>query len=215
MADSNETQRLNDLLGDIAREDADLEVRHLEMRVMAAAAAARSTPRGADSSKLRYLTIAAAVAAAVAPLLYFVNPAPRVIGAMPERAATSKQVGASAEPPVIARPHLSAPAEPLMTSARRTRETRRPPRTSPAPTTQAPPASSDEFVPLMPMTDDEIAGPFQVVRVQMPRASLGPLRSPFERPNELIQADVLLGEDGMARAIRVSTSESVYPWRSR
>jgi len=67
----------------------------------------------------------------------------------------------------------------------------------------------------MPMTDYEMAGPFQLVRVQMPRASLGPLRSALDRPNELIEADVLLGEDGMARAIRVSTSESVYPRRFR
>ena len=80
-----------------------------------------------------------------------------------------------------------------------------------APVTQ----SLDEFVPLMPMTERELSGPFQLVRVQMPRASLGALRSPLEHPNELVEADVLLGEDGMARAIRVSTSGSVYPWRSR
>jgi hypothetical protein len=49
----------------------------------------------------------------------------------------------------------------------------------------------------------------------MPRSALGALRSPLEQPNELVEADVLLGEDGMARAIRVSTSGSVYPWRSR
>jgi hypothetical protein len=75
--------------------------------------------------------------------------------------------------------------------------------------------SLDEFVPLMPMTERELTGPFQLVRVQMPRASLGALRSPLEHPNELVEADVLLGEDGMARAIRVSASGSVYPWRSR
>jgi len=70
-------------------------------------------------------------------------------------------------------------------------------------------------VPLMPMTEQELSGPFQIVRVQMPRASLGALRSPLDHPNELVEADVLLGEDGMARAIRVSTSGAVYPWRSR
>ena len=67
----------------------------------------------------------------------------------------------------------------------------------------------------MPLTERELAGPFQIVRVQMPRASLGTLRLPLEHPNEVIEADVLLGEDGMARAIRVSASGSVYPWRSR
>jgi hypothetical protein len=71
------------------------------------------------------------------------------------------------------------------------------------------------FVPLMPMTEQELRGSFQLVRVQMPRASLGALRSPLDHPNELVEADVLMGEDGMARAIRVSTSRSIYPWRSR
>jgi hypothetical protein len=67
----------------------------------------------------------------------------------------------------------------------------------------------------MPMTEQELTGPFQLVRVQMPRASLGALRSALESPTDLVEADVLLGEDGMARAIRVSASGSVYPWRSR
>jgi hypothetical protein len=85
-----------------------------------------------------------------------------------------------------------------------------------APIAQSPITQSlDEFVPLMPMTERELTGPFQLVRVKMPRASLGALRSPLEPPNELVEADVLLGEDGMARAIRVSKSGSVYPWRSR
>lgn len=67
----------------------------------------------------------------------------------------------------------------------------------------------------MPMTEQELTGSFQLVRVQMPRASLGTLRSPLEHPDELVEADVLLGADGMARAIRVSRSGSIYPWRSR
>jgi hypothetical protein len=67
----------------------------------------------------------------------------------------------------------------------------------------------------MPITEEELTGSFQIVRVQMPRSALGALRSPLEQPNELVEADVLLGEDGMARAIRVSTSGSGYPWRSR
>jgi hypothetical protein len=75
--------------------------------------------------------------------------------------------------------------------------------------------SSIEFVPLMPLTERELAGSFQIVRVQMPRASLGALMSPFGHPNEVVEADVLLGEDGMARAIRVSTNGSAYPRRFR
>jgi hypothetical protein len=65
------------------------------------------------------------------------------------------------------------------------------------------------------MTEQERAGPFQLVRVQLPNASLGALRSPLVLPNEMVEADVLLGEDGRARAIRVNTSGSIYPWRPR
>ena len=72
-----------------------------------------------------------------------------------------------------------------------------------------------EFLPLVPLGEHELTGSFQIVRVQMPRASLGALTSPFEHPSEIVEADVLLGEDGMARAIRVSTNGSGYPWRSR
>jgi hypothetical protein len=65
------------------------------------------------------------------------------------------------------------------------------------------------------MTEQELTGSFQIVRVQMPNASLGPLRSPLQPPTDLVEADVLLGEDGRARAIRLNTNGSVYPWRSR
>jgi hypothetical protein len=73
------------------------------------------------------------------------------------------------------------------------------------------------FFPLVPMTGEELSGSFQIVRVQMPRASLDTLaRTPgMTNPAELIEADLLLGEDGMARAIRVSSNETSYPWRSR
>jgi hypothetical protein len=53
------------------------------------------------------------------------------------------------------------------------------------------------FVPLVPMTADELSGSFSIARVQIGQT----------------QADVLLGEDGMARAIRVSTNERTSPGR--
>jgi hypothetical protein len=45
----------------------------------------------------------------------------------------------------------------------------------------------------------------QIVRVRMPRSNLIPLGIPFnqERVNETIKADVLLSNDGLARAIRL------------
>ena len=44
----------------------------------------------------------------------------------------------------------------------------------------------------------------QLVRVQLPRAALASLGLPLnvERENESVKADVLLGNDGLARAIR-------------
>jgi hypothetical protein len=44
----------------------------------------------------------------------------------------------------------------------------------------------------------------QVVRVHLPRSSLGTFGLPFDenRAAERIKADVLLGEDGIARAVR-------------
>ncbi|HEV2667307.1 MAG TPA: hypothetical protein VG324_20495, partial [Blastocatellia bacterium] len=45
----------------------------------------------------------------------------------------------------------------------------------------------------------------QLVRVRMPRSNLIPLGIPFdqERASETIKADVLLSNDGLARAIRL------------
>jgi hypothetical protein len=73
-----------------------------------------------------------------------------------------------------------------------------------------------DFVPLVPMAAGELSGSFQIVRVQMPRAALGALAGAVDagRADDPVQADLLLGEDGMARAIRVSANGSV-PWRSQ
>jgi hypothetical protein len=59
------------------------------------------------------------------------------------------------------------------------------------------------FVPLVPMSDTEMVGTVQVVRVQLPGYALGAFGVPVDRSvEEWIQADVLVGEDGLARAIR-------------
>ncbi|HEV2802730.1 MAG TPA: hypothetical protein VGW12_19825 [Pyrinomonadaceae bacterium] len=65
--------------------------------------------------------------------------------------------------------------------------------------------SLTEFIPLVAGAPD--AQPLesgQVVRVQLPRAALASLGLPLnaERSNETVKADVLLGNDGLARAIR-------------
>jgi hypothetical protein len=71
------------------------------------------------------------------------------------------------------------------------------------------PASNDaeiatDFVPLLTGVGNTPLDNGQVIRVQMPRAALASFGLPFnlERANESVKADVLLGEDGLARAIR-------------
>jgi hypothetical protein len=65
--------------------------------------------------------------------------------------------------------------------------------------------SMTEFIPLV--AGAPAAAPLesgQLVRVQLPRAALASLGLPLnaERGNETVKADVLLGGDGLARAIR-------------
>jgi hypothetical protein len=207
MADTNEAQLLNDLLREIAREDACIDATHLEVRVMDAVGLREGGKP--HTAYTQAFAIAAAIAVAVlAPAVALITrdvPAPT----MAPKADATEQTIAEARS-VVAQPSSRASITRL--------EPPKVPTRSPSHSTTTQSAFAqlrDEFVPLMPMTEQELTGPFQIVRVQMPRASLGTLRSPLEYPNELVEADVLLGEDGMARAIRVSTSGSVYPWRSR
>ena len=205
MADSNEAQLLSDLLSDVAREDARLDGAHLEGRVLQAVdiTVADNKPR------LRPLVIAAAFLACVlVPAMFW----------MKSNTVKTEETIAESPAPVAPKPSPSArSARSLPRASQPVNPTpAAPPRLARSPLAESPIAESpDEFVPLMPMTEQELSGPFQLVRVQMPRASLGALRSPLDHPNELVEADVLLSEDGMARAIRVSTSGSAHTWRFR
>jgi hypothetical protein len=65
-----------------------------------------------------------------------------------------------------------------------------------------------DFLPLDPAGSVPTSG--EVVRVQMPRAALTLFGLPFNerRASVPVQADVLLGEDGMAHAVRFVTTTS-------
>jgi hypothetical protein len=209
MADTNQEQLLTELLGDVARADAHLSAPRLEARVMQAAALQPGRPSGPNAM---YVVIAAAaVFVVLVPAAFWMNTH------VPAPAATS--IVTTTEQPIAPAAAPVAPKHPQPALARRAIPPSQ--RAAQEPVVQSAIAHSpvapspDEFVPLMPMSEQELSGPFQLVRVQMPRASLGALRLPLEHPNELVEADVLLGEDGMARAIRVSTSGSVNPWRLR
>ena len=221
MADREE-QLLNDLLREVAREDAALDARHLETRVLDAcdtptvsgfspifSAGPKNSTRPAFGSIAIFLAAAASLALVIATTLPRPGPQPVQPSAesAPPQAHTEVPIA-----PVLPKPRkrapkvVPAPAAPVQVNTEAVER--------PAPVLE--PAASEspaEFVPLMPLTAQDLAGPFQLVRVQMPRASLGPLRSPLDHPAELVEADVLLGEDGRARAIRISAAGSIYPWR--
>jgi hypothetical protein len=204
MAVSSEEQLLNELLRDVRRADERLDAADLEARVVREFSVAVKRPTVRLKRRTVRLTpdttyyLGALLAVAV------------VLTTLTARSAS--ELGPL---PVVQRPvHSTAafntpvefPTNPLTTkSPAQQRKIGEPSMAH----------SSIEFVPLMPLTERELAGSFQIVRVQMPRASLGALMSPFDHPNEVVEADVLLGEDGMARAIRVSTNGSEYPRRFR
>lgn len=200
MAISREEQLLNELLQDVRESDERLSARDLEARVVDAFATVRSAAaRPHDASfgatdTPYYVGFAAAMILVVLFTLRTEELDPLPLVRRPELRT------AAANNPVEFPLELSVAKEPIRRQ----------------PVDESFLAQSPiEFVPLMPLSEHELAGSFQIVRVQMPRASLGALTSPFEHPSEFVEADVLLGEDGMARAIRVSTNESGYPWRSR
>ena len=213
MADTHEEQLLSQWLRDIARQDEGLRADHLEAPVMSAVRLkAETTGYGKVRLKVRlkpdttyYMKAAAVAICVVFPAVLWMTSDPAVETIRHSTNATNAAI--AAPPTVTNTTTLTQPARPTPRT-RRTRPT--------LPTRPTPPSlPTDEFVPLMPMSPQELAGPFQLVRVQMPRASLGGLRLPLDHPSELVEADVLLGEDGMARAIRVSAGGSIYPWRSR
>jgi len=231
MADTHEEQLLNSLLRDVGNEDAGLDAAHLEARVLESASI--RSKAGAHRPRMWIaLPVAAAILFALATTIR-----PKPDAGEPER---STRAAADATEAEIAEPPAPTVRRESRTDGAAGRRTPReavassvvqpvgesPAAESPvAETTVASPppvqsTSADapiEFVPLMPITEQELTGSFQIVRVQMPSASLGPLRSPLDQPNDIVEADVLLGEDGRARAIRVNsnTSGSMYPWRPK
>jgi hypothetical protein len=220
MADTHEEQLLSDLLGAIAREDAALDAPHLEAAVLASAAP-HVPARSRRSRVWIVLPAAAAVLLAVASAVWLKPTA--TVRLKPDTTTGTPSVRLKPDtttvtPTVRRRPDTTTGTPTVRLKPDTIIHTVRltPENTPPAPGAASPLATSTiEFVPLMPITEHELTGSFQIVRVQMPSASLGALRSPLAQPNEMVEADVLLGEDGRARAIRVNANESIYPWRPR
>jgi hypothetical protein len=226
MADTNEEQLLNDLLGEVAASDTHATPADLEARVLAAWDA------GITPSKVRIVPRAAYVFCGVAAVVTLAVTGATIAPTSALRATVGKPGAPTSAPratvgkPVVPvaptsalRATVGKPLAPIAPVAPVAPVAPIAPIAPVAPVAPIAPIApvapvSAGFVPLMPIAEQELTGPFQIVRVQMPRSSLGASMSPIEHPSDLIEADVLLGQDGMARAIRVST-ESIYPWRSR
>jgi hypothetical protein len=219
MADTHEEQLLTGLLRDLAREDGRLDAAHLEARVLESASI---DARPVSRSRVKWIALPVAAVMVVA-IAATVRRGPAIVA--PEhragdtdrsteavRAADDAASRPARNPPARRHQVRPAPAEPSVA------EVPAAPEPSPSLPIAPPTAAADraiEFVPLTPIAEQELTGSFQIVRVQIPGASLGALRPPHEQPGALVEADVLLGEDGRARAIRLNTSGSIYPWRSR
>jgi hypothetical protein len=204
MSDANEERLLTDLLREVAGADAAaVAPEDLEQRTVSRWERSRSGDvRNAGTPAAVRVTLAFALAAAV---LLLIGAPRRTLD--PINTAPEQKMATSTAPEVssIAQEPASMAAQPVTLSVKRS-----------ARRAASPKSVNVDFVPLVPMAADELSGSFQIVRVQMPRAALGALAGSVDvgRADDPVQADLLLGEDGMARAIRVSANGSV-PWRSQ
>lgn len=198
MSHSNEEQLLTDRLREIAEADAGFAAApDLEARVLANWESARVTTQTSRSRRTRFaLAIAAAMVLLIAGSMWFRRSTTPSVPLRVDVIATQPVQHEGVEP---------ASSSTVASPARIDRRASTPARQHVV-----------DFVPLFPSTPGELSGSFQIVRVQVPRAALGALagRMDVRGSQDPVEADVLLGEDGMARAIRVSTDGNA-PWRLR
>ena len=207
MSDTNEERLLTDLLREVANADAAVAVdEDLEQRTLSRWERSRSGDvKGVGTWTPSSAHVKLGFALAAAAVLLLIGAPPRTVDII--STAPQPKMAASTAPEVssIAQEPASIAPQPVKLSVKR-----------PARRAASPKSMNVHFVPLVPIAAGELSGSFQIVRVQMPRAALGALAGSVEagRADDPVEADLLLGEDGMARAIRVSANGSV-PWRSR
>ena len=144
---------------------------------------------------------AAAAVAAIAAATILAAVILRTPAEQPRRAEVKQPLSYPAPAPVLA----AAPAvhelhKPRLRTVRASR--RRPVTPSKAPVIEANRDQMTDFIPVF--YDPEPIERGQIVRVRLPRSALMVFGLPLneERAEETIRADVVLGEDGMARAVR-------------
>ena len=114
-------------------------------------------------------------------------------------------------PEVVPAPRLEATPAPLLPAPPRRSARPRRYNVSDRPVPAAPREIATEFIPLVYGEALSAAESQQVVRVRLPRAAMASFGLPVseERAAERVQADVVFGGDGMARAIRFVRLSSV------
>ena len=202
MTDTERQRRLTELLNEMAGADLRIEApRGMEERVLrhwdADVAASGARIRGKSGTRGWLVAGAGALAAAVLLLVVVRSsrgpigvPAPVVhseVRALPTAVVTP--AAAAAFPAVAPRPIAIA-------RTGRERGSRR----------MDTPGEIVSFMPLSPDARQDLSGSFQVARVLLPREALADLGVVLDanRVGEPIQADVVFGEDGLARAIRLA-----------
>lgn len=210
-----EQERLNDLLRELAAHDARAEPSaRVERAVMNRRGERFATRRSAVAAQQPALPdhrpgwlparVSLGVAGAAAALLLVAWAGTRPVeptGTVePTRQGTSAVVQADSIPPV-------APAEePLPANSEEQPSPTAPSSVAPARAGIQPVAGEVEpFVRLLPMMEQEL-GTIRLARVRLPDQAVRTLgldaRAPLPGVDGFVEADVLLGEDGLARAIR-------------
>ena len=195
MTDGEHKRRLTELLHEIAGADLQIDApRRMEKRALEhwdADATARAARIHRKSRTRGWLIPGAGALAAAMLLLVVVHRSPR--GSIAVRVP-------SAHSEVLAQPTaVEAPTAAAMFPA-----------DAPQPIAIAPtePEQAEivSFMPLSPDARQDLLGSFQVARVLLPREVLADLGVVLDvnRVGEPMQADVVFGEDGLARAIRLA-----------
>lgn len=196
MPDGNDERELSDLLREIAAEDRRMAVptAQLERRLTGphpyrfrpATASTRTAWLGMAAAAIVVSAIAVAMRQPRAP-----QPEQTAAGEI-ARETLPRQAAADAEKDPAAVVTIETPAQPNTTAPRR----------AAARTPSEPRVIS--FTPLLPLSEQELGGSLQMVRIRFAAAAGA----------DPVEADVLVGEDGLARAIRVSDDMNNF-WRVR
>jgi hypothetical protein len=207
MTDSDRQRRLTELLNEIAGADLRIDApRGMEGRVL------RHWDRDARAAGVRiqwksrargWLVPGAGALAAAMLLLVVVHRASRgpIAVRMPVAPPEVRVLPGTVESPTAAAVSPAVVSRPVdIARTGRERDPRR----------MDTPGEVVSFMPLSPDARQDLSGSFQVARVLLPREALADLGVVLDanRVGEPIQADVVFGEDGLARAIRLAYQDA-------